>query len=124
MLSIVFFILYILSLYILGKTILGTKKGGIFVSIFGIPLIFSYLHYGFIPFFFALLIFPLILYAYQKITHNPAQKSDFYICLIILSFFIVFCHPMISVFLIIMFSIFTFFELFKRWTNLDGSQIL
>ena len=43
-LSIVFFILYILSLYILGKTILGTKKGGISVSLFGIPLIFSFLH--------------------------------------------------------------------------------
>ena len=127
--SIVFFILYILSLYILGKTILGTKNGGIFVSIFGIPLIFSFLHWSFIPFFFALLIFPLILYAYQKINHNPPQKGSFYICLIFLSFFIVFCHPMISVFLIIMFSIFTFFELLKRWrakgqSNIEAANIV
>jgi hypothetical protein len=121
--SIVFFILYILSLYILGKTILGTKKGGIFVSLFGIPLIFSFLQWGYIPFFFALIIFPVILYAYQKITHNPTQKSRFYICLIILSLFIVFCHPMISVILIIMFSIFIFFELFKGWVTAQRSNI-
>ncbi len=115
--STVFFILYILSLYILGKAMLGTRKGGIFVSIFGIPLIFSYGHYAFYPFLFALFIFPLILFAYQKITHDPAQKSRFYICLIFLSFFIVFCHPMISVFLIIMFSLFVVFEVIKKWTT-------
>jgi hypothetical protein len=126
----VFFILYILSLYILGKALLGTKNGGIFISIFGIPLIFSFLHYSFIPFFFALLTFPLILYAYQKITQNPIQKSRFYICLIFLSLFIVFCHPMISVFLIIMFSIFAFYELFKAWatrsplSNIDAANIV
>ena len=113
--SFVFFILYILSLYILGKTLIGTKKGGIFVSIFGLPLIFSYLQWGFIPFFFGLIIFPLILFAYQKITQTPIHKSPFYICLIILSFFIVFCHPLISVILIFMFSIFAFFELFTGW---------
>jgi hypothetical protein len=128
-LSIIFFILYVLSLYILGKTILGTKKGGIFFSIFGIPLIFSYGHIAFYPFFFALITFPLILYAYQKITHNPKQKNRFYICVLFLSFFIVFCHPMISVFLLIMFSIFTFFELIKRWptgrqSNIEAANIL
>ncbi len=115
--SLAFFIAYIFSLYILGKTLLGTRKGGIFVSIFGIPFIFSYGHYAFYPFLFALFIFPLILYAYQKIIHDPSQKSRFYICLIVLSFFIVFCHPMISVFLILMFSIFTVFELVKGWTT-------
>ncbi len=121
--SIVFFIMYILSLYVLGKVILGTKKGGILVSVFGTPLIFSNLHDGFIPFFFALLTFPLILYAYQKITYYPEQKSRFYICLILLSLFIVFCHPMISVFLLILFSIFTCFELFKGWTTARQSNI-
>jgi hypothetical protein len=126
--SIVFFILYILSLYILGKTLLGTQKGGILVSIFGLPLLFSNLHDGFIPFFFALLIFPLILYAYQKISSYPAQKNRFYICLVVLSLFIVFCHPMISVFLLIMFSIFTCFELFKGratgQSNIEAANIV
>jgi hypothetical protein len=128
-LSAVFFILYVLSLYILGKTLLGTHKGGILVSIFGLPLLFSNLHDGFIPFFFALLIFPLILYAYQKITDYPAQKNRFYICLVVLSLFIVFCHPMISVFLLIMFSIFTVYELFKgratgRQSNIEAANIV
>jgi hypothetical protein len=119
-LSIVFFLLYILFLYIFGKTILGTKTGGIFISIFGIPLIFSYAHYAFYPFLFALLIIPLVLFAYQKMTHKFNQKNPFYICLVLLSFFIVFCHPMITVFLIIMFSIFALFELLKRWNTSSG----
>jgi hypothetical protein len=114
LLSIVFFIFYILSLYILGKSILGSIRGGIFVSIFGIPLIFSFLYYSFIPFFFGLLLVPLILYTYQKISRTLKQQSGFYICLTFLSLFIVFCHPMVIIFLIIMFSIFAFYELFKR----------
>ena len=117
--SIVFFILYVLSLYILGKTLLGTKSGGVFVSIFGIPLIFSYGHYAFYPFLFALFIIPLILYIYQKITHNSQQQSGFYLCLIFLCLFIVFCHPMPTVFLIIMFSIFALYEVVKRWRTVS-----
>jgi hypothetical protein len=122
-LSITFFILYILSLYILGKTILGTKTGGLFLSVFGIPLIFSFLHYGYIPFFFAQLTFPLILYVYQKILHDPSRKNMFYICMVFLSIFIVFCHPMISVFLVIIFSIFAVYEFFKRWGTSRQSSI-
>jgi hypothetical protein len=123
--SIVFFILYVLFLYILGKTLLGTKNGGIFVSIFGIPLIFSYAHYAFYPFLFALVTFVLILYTYYKITQNFTQRHAFYICMIILSLFIVFCHPMITIFLLIVFSIFAFYELFKRWkTNAHLSKIV
>jgi hypothetical protein len=122
-LSIVFFIFYILSLYILGKTVLGTKNGGIFFSLFGLPLIFSYGHYAFYPFLFALFLFPIILYTYQKIIHYPSQKNSYYICLLFLSLFVVFCHPMISVFLIIVFSIFTFFGLFKRWVTGQQSNI-
>ena len=118
-LSIVFFYMYVLFLYILGKTILGTKSGGIFFSIFSIPLIFSLLHYSFIPFFFALLTFPILLYIYHKIINNPYQNKPFYICIIFLSFFIVFCHPMITVFFIIMFSIFALIELIRRRKTLS-----
>jgi len=120
-LSIAFIILYVLSLYILGKTILG-KKGGVLISLFGLPLIF-YVNYDFYPFLFAILIIPLILYAHQKIILEPKQKSSMYICLVFLSLFIVFCHPMIAVFLIIMFSIFTFFELIKKWRSEGQSNI-
>jgi len=119
--SIAFIILYVLSLYILGKTILD-KKGGILFSLFGLPLIF-YVNYDFYPFLFAVLIIPLILYAYQKIILNPKQKSSLYICMLFLSLFIVFCHPMIAVFLLIMFSIFLFFELIKKWVSSGQSNI-
>jgi hypothetical protein len=124
LLSIIFFISYILYLYILGKTIVGSVRGGIFFSIFGIPLIFSFGHYAFFPFLFALFIIPLILFVYQKIINNSKQQSGFYICLVFLSLFIVFCHPMITIFLIIMFSTFAFYELFKRWKNLSRPKLV
>jgi len=113
-LSLVFFMFYILSLYILGRTLLGTKTGGVFVSIFGFPLLFSYGHYSFYPFIFALFIIPLILYAHQKITQDPKQKNRLFICMTFLSFFIVFCHPMVTVFLVVIFSLFALYELLKR----------
>ena len=43
--------------------------------------------------------------------------------MLVLSLFIVFCHPMVTVFLIIMFSIFTCFELFKNWATGSLSNI-
>lgn len=120
--AILFFILYVLSLYCLGKTILGSVNGGISVSIFGIPLIFSYAHYAFYPFLFALLLIPLILYLYQKIILIPKQRNNFYICLVFLSFFIVFCHPMITIFLIIIFFIFALYEFLKRWKSVTSHK--
>jgi len=113
LLEIIFFLLYILYLYILGKTILGSKKGGIFVSLSGIPLIFSFLYFAFIPYLFALFTVPLILYAYQKII-TTKNRSVFYICLVIFSLFIVFCHPSVTVFLLSTFFIFILFELWSR----------
>lgn len=112
LLSVVFFLLYILYLYILGKILLGTKQGGIFISILGIPLIFSFLHFAFIPFFFALVIVPLILYNYQRI--NTTQKKNYYyICLLFLSLFAVFCHPSIPIFLLFSLIIFLFYEILR-----------
>jgi len=116
LISIIFFNLYVLYLYILGKTILGTKRGGIFISIFGIPLIFSFLHYGFFPFFFALLTIPLILYIYQK-SSTTQLKNKFYISLILLLFFIVFCHPSISLFLLVTFSFLSVYEIWREKRN-------
>jgi len=104
-LSIIFFLGYIAYLYIFGKLITGNKKGGIFTSLFGIPLIYSFAHYAFYPYFFALLSIPIILFIYQKILIYR-DKINFYIPLLLIFFFIVFCHPSITFFLIIIFLIF------------------
>lgn len=114
------FIFYILSLYVLGKTLLGSVRGGIFISIFGIPLIFSYGHYAFYPFLFAIFMIPLILYVYQKIISTSKQQNVFFIILLCLSFFIVFCHSMIAIFLIILFSFFYFYALIKGGIRLKN----
>lgn len=112
--SVLFFIAYIVYLYILGRSLLGTKRGGLFISVFGAPLIYSFAHYAFYPYIFGLLTVPLILFAYQKIITTNNNKGVFYICLVFLSLFIVFCHPSITIFLLFTFFIFILFELWSR----------
>jgi len=113
---ILFFLFYIIYLYIFGKILIGSKKGGIFISIFGIPLIFSFSYYAFYPFFYAILTIPLILFLYQKIISTHI-KGEFYICLIFPLFFIVYCHPLITILLIITFLIFIILEIWSRFKN-------
>ncbi len=98
--SFVFFILYVLSLFILGRVVLKDDRAAALLFIFGSPLLFSFGHYAFYPFLFALFLFPLIFY----ITHKggePKNRRACYICFTILSLFIVFCHPMITLVLLL-----------------------
>ena len=93
-----FYIFYIISLYTLGKATLKDKKSAIFISLFGTPLLFSVAHYAFYPFSFALFLFPLVFACVQKL-NDPENASMYYICLTVLSLFVVFCHPLVSVIL-------------------------
>ena len=95
-----FFILYILSLFLLGRTIYSDNMAGALFSLVGSPLLFTLGHYDFYPFVFALLLFPLIFYSMHKI-EVPSNREMYYICFVILSLFIVFCHPLTSIILIL-----------------------
>lgn len=117
LLSIAFFISYVLYFYILGRTVLNTTKGGMLFSIFALPLIFSFSHYAYYPFQFALYLIPLELFILSKLNTNIQNKSGYYVCLVAISLFIVYCHPVIAIFNFIMFSIFALIRGVKQGTS-------
>jgi len=102
--SFVFFILYVLSLFTLGRAVFKDSKAAALLATVGTPLLFSFGHYAFYPFLFALFLFPLIFYLIRKI-EGLENRGAYYTCFIILSFFIVFCHPMITLILLLILGI-------------------
>ena len=102
--SFVFFVLYVLSLFILGRAVFKDDKAATLLSAFGSPLLFSFAHYAFYPFSFALLLFPLIFYLMHKIEWSENREA-YYVCFIILSLFIVFCHPLATLILLLIMGV-------------------
>jgi hypothetical protein len=103
--SFVFFMLYVLSLFILGRAVFKDDKAAALLATFGSPLLFSFAHYAFYPFLFAIFFFPLLFYIMCKI-EGFENKGAYYTCFIILSLFIVFCHPMITLILLLILGVF------------------
>ena len=103
--SFVFFMLYVLSLFILGRAVFKDDKAAALLATFGSPLLFSFAHYAFYPFLFAIFFFPLLFYIMRKIERSE-NKGAYYTCFIILSLFIVFCHPMITLILLLILGVF------------------
>ena len=98
--SIFFYIFYLLSLFVLGTAIFKDKKAGVLISVFGTPLLFSYGHYAFYPFLFALMLVPIILLCLHK--SNINGKREYYIIISLISLFIIFTHPLVTVIILIM----------------------
>lgn len=102
--SFAFFVLYLLSLFVLGRTVFKDNKAAVLLVTFGSPLLFSFGHYAFYPFLFAIFFFPLLFYIMHKLKRS-GNKGVYYICFIILSLFIVFCHPMITLILLLILGV-------------------
>lgn len=102
--SFTFFVIYLLCLFILGKVILNENRAGALFFVFGSPLILPFKLHAFWPFIFALLLFPLVFYIMRKI-ERPKNRKAFYICFVIVSLFIVFLHPMISLVLLLILGV-------------------
>lgn len=103
---------YVVSFFILGQAILKTNRGGLFLLAWALPLMYSFLHYAFIPFFFSLSLIPFILYCYHKKTFENTWK--FSLLLIIFSLNIVFFHPFIVLMLLIVFTVFSIFYIYTK----------
>ena len=99
LISVIFLLLYILFFYMLGKTFFKNKPNSRFLLAFSLPFMFSFLHYAFIPFFFALSILPLFLYCFHN--RNSNNGTVFNILILILAIFVVFAHPLVTIFLLI-----------------------
>ena len=57
-----FYIVYLFSLYALGRAMMKSERGGALLAIFGSPFLFSFGHFAFYPFLFSLFLLPLVLY--------------------------------------------------------------
>lgn len=116
--------IYILFFYVFGRETLKDHMGSMFTLAFAIPLMFSFLHHAFIPFFFALCFFPLLLYCIYK-RNSLKHRFNFTFLTLVLSLLIVFFHPLISIMFIIalvgfyLFNLFTYryFESPKQYFN-------
>lgn len=104
--------IYILFFYVFGRDILKDHIGSMFALAFAIPLMFSFLHHAFIPFFFALCFFPLLLYCIHK-RNSLKHRFEFTFLTLVLSLLIVFFHPLVTVMLIIVLIGFYLFNLFS-----------
>ena len=100
LLPVIFTILLILFLLILGRALNKGPWISLFPILFSLPLIYGMFHRTFHPYFFALFFIPLFFFLLFKSFNHPEMKQ-YPILLIIVSFFIVFVHPMITVVLIV-----------------------
>jgi hypothetical protein len=103
----IFSLFYIISIYFLAKQIFERKGEVLFVLAFASILLFSNGNLIFAPSVQSFFLLPFVLYLYFK-SRDSRNPVEFGILLIISLFFIVFFHPMTTLFLILVFLILEF----------------
>lgn len=97
---VLFTILLILFLSILGRSLCEGPWISLLPILFSLPLLYGTFHRTFHPFIYALFFFPLFFYLLFKSFNQPEMKQYPFL-LIIISFFICFMHPLITLLLIV-----------------------
>lgn len=101
----VFYILYMVSLYLLAKVLGGKTEHGILIMAFGsVPLFLSY-NTSFLPMHFFVLLLPLIVMLLQK-TAASSNKAEYIAILVLILIAMPFLHPYESIFLVAIFLIY------------------
>jgi hypothetical protein len=95
-----FSILYVVSLYMLGKSFQRGHWISLLPILFAFPMIFQDRHFQFQPYMFAIFAMPLFFYLLFK-SKNSGKKLSYSGLMIILSFMMVYFHPLITLYLII-----------------------
>lgn len=112
---------FIIFITVLARKIIHDRKKAFFVIFFSLPLMFYGFHIAILPAFFSFFMIPLLLYTW----YATSSKKEFLILYIVLSFLIVFFHPMTTLILIMIFMIFLICDklplkkYFKNIENLD-----
>jgi len=99
-----FVLTYIASIYLIGNYFgSGKTENKIFFLIASLPLVYSVFYVNFYPFIYALLIFPLMLYSMIMYISSPGEinRRNYIVVFLVLSFFIIFLHPVVALFLIL-----------------------
>ena len=95
-----FSILYILFLCILGRSLQRGPWISLLPILFALPLLYTEYHRTFHPYIYALFIIPLLLYVMVRYLEGN-KTVEYRAITIILSFIIVYFHPLITLFLIL-----------------------
>jgi len=91
-----FSLLFIIFIYIWGQKISDNKKKGFFIMCFSFPLLFLGFHTAILPAIFSLMYLPLFFY----FLNFKSQNSKVILLMLIIGLFLIFFHPMTSIFLI------------------------
>ncbi len=98
--------IYITNIYLAAKSI-AKHTGQILLAIaFASPLMYSFFHASIHPSIFALFMLPLLLYLYHRSERLSHEKFKTSLLLVLIAFFIIFFHPIVALFTIVVFLIF------------------
>ena len=105
--------LYTVGMVLLAFVFSEKRKQFLLISLLSLILIFDGFHFSFQPSFFSFILLPVLMYLYQKrrFFHGKIEMT---ILIVVMSFFIVFFHPMTTLFAIIIFLIFYLAEVILK----------
>lgn len=115
----IFCLFYIISIYILAKHLFIGRKETSFIFLFASILLISHESLTFAPYVQSFMLIPFILYVLFK-SHNSRNSLEFKVLLILLLFLLVFSHPITTLFLILIFLILELCLFIKK--NTDNKQ--
>ena len=91
--------LYILSMYLLGRTILGNRKAGIAVLVWSVPLFYREYHHSLHPAIFSFLLLPVVV-ALLVGAYNSDRRRSHIALLAVFSLTLLLFHPITTIYLI------------------------
>ncbi|MEA1932084.1 MAG: hypothetical protein U9O06_11135 [Euryarchaeota archaeon] len=98
-LSAIFTPLYIVSMYLLGRSILGGRKAGLAVLVWSVPLVFREYHHSLHPAIFSFLLLPVFA-ALLVGAYNSDRRRSHVAFLAVLGLTLLFFHPITTLYLI------------------------
>jgi len=115
---VIFSALYILNVYLLASVAASRRGQFLLATAFATPLIYSFFHTYIHPHIFSLFMVPLLLYFYHKKVQNSFSKLQNTALLLILTFSIIFFHPLTTLFTIVVLVTFKLaYVLYVKLTN-------
>ena len=98
---VIFYTLYIVGMSLLARTLTNSNSRNFVIVAFSAVLVYCYFYVNIHPCFTALFILPLFLYLCHKKNRLSTHGVANVILLILVSFFITFCHPITALYVII-----------------------
>jgi len=105
-LFVLFSAIYILNIYLFAKSIANHFGQVLFTVALASPLIYSFFHANIHPALLSLFMIPSLLYFYHKMEKAPHSSLSNAIAFFLVAFFIVFCHPITTIFIIVILLMF------------------